>query len=51
MPDEAPGRVQWTASRADEVLDAFRHALEARGIVVPDPLIADGSLHRCNAAG
>lgn len=34
-----------------EVLDRFRAALIARDIVPPDPIIADGRLHRCNAAG
>ena len=36
---------------ASEVLDRFRAALIARDIVPPDPIIADGQLHRCNAAG
>lgn len=34
-----------------EVLDQFRAALIARDIVPPDTIIADGRLHRCNAAG
>jgi len=34
-----------------EVLDRFRAALIARDIVPPEPTIADGRLHRCNAAG
>ena len=34
-----------------EVLDRFRAALIARDIVPPDPIVADGRLHRCNAAG
>ena len=34
-----------------EVLDQFRAALIAREIVPPDTIIADGRLHRCNAAG
>jgi putative DNA primase/helicase len=32
-------------------LDQFRAALIARGIVPPDPIIADGGLHRCHAEG
>lgn len=36
---------------AAEVLDRFRAALIARDIVPPEPIIADGRLHRCNAAG
>jgi len=36
---------------ASEVLARFRAALIARDIVPPDPIIADGQLHRCNAAG
>jgi phage/plasmid primase-like uncharacterized protein len=34
-----------------EALDQFRAALIAREIVPPDTIIADGRLHRCNAAG
>ena len=34
-----------------EVVDQFRAALIARDIVPPDPIIADGRLHRCDAAG
>ena len=34
-----------------EVLDQFRAALIARDIVPPETIIADGQLHRCNAAG
>ena len=40
-----------TTIPAAEVLDRFRAALIARDIVPPDPIIADGRLHRCNAAG
>lgn len=40
-----------TTIPASEVLDRFRAALIARDIVPPDPIIADGRLHRCNAAG
>ena len=38
------------AGRAD-ALDQFRAALIAHGIVPPDPIIADGGLHRCHAEG
>lgn len=51
MPNDAFGRVPLGAVEADEVLHAFRRALEARGIVVPGALTADGLLHRCDAAG
>jgi phage/plasmid primase-like uncharacterized protein len=34
-----------------EVIDQFRAALAARDIVVPQRIIADGSIHRCDAAG
>jgi len=34
-----------------EVIDRFRAALAARDIVAPDNIVADGSLHRCDAAG
>ena len=40
-----------TTISVPEVLDRFRAALIARDIVPPDPIIADGQLHRCNAAG
>ena len=40
-----------TTISVPEVLDRFRAALIARDIVPPDPIIADGRLHRCNAAG
>lgn len=33
------------------VLDQFRAALHARDIVPPEPIVADGRLHRCHAAG
>ena len=33
------------------VLDQFRAALLARDIIPPDPIVADGRLHRCHAAG
>lgn len=48
MPAATPGV---TTIPAAEVLDRFRAALIARDIVPPDPIIADGRLHRCNAAG
>jgi len=47
-PAAPPGVTRIPAS---EVLDRFRAALIARDIVPPDPIIADGQLHRCNAAG
>jgi hypothetical protein len=34
-----------------QVLDQFRAALIARDIIPPDPILADGCLHRCHAAG
>ena len=34
-----------------EVIDRFRAALSARDIVPPESIIADGSIHRCDAAG
>jgi putative DNA primase/helicase len=40
-----------TAFTTAEVIDRFRAALAARGIVPPENIIADGSLHRCDAAG
>ncbi len=36
---------------AAQVLDQFRAALAARDIIPPEPIVADGCLHRCNAAG
>jgi phage/plasmid primase-like uncharacterized protein len=40
-------------ARADaaEVLQQFRAALIARNIIPPEPIVADGGLHRCNAGG
>ena len=35
----------------EAVLDHFRAALIARSIIPPDPIVADGRLRRCNAAG
>jgi putative DNA primase/helicase len=34
-----------------QALAQFRAALIARDIVPPDPIVADGRLHRCNAVG
>jgi putative DNA primase/helicase len=48
MPAAPPGV---TTIPAAEVLGRFRAALVARDIVPPDPIIVDGRLHRCNAAG
>ena len=51
---QAPAQ-QWAHDRPAEsaasVLDQFRSALIARNIIAPDPIVADGRLHRCNAAG
>ncbi|MFO1315396.1 MAG: DUF3987 domain-containing protein [Burkholderiales bacterium] len=47
-PAASPGV---TSIAAAEVLAQFRAALIARDIVPPDLIIADGQLHRCNAAG
>ncbi len=33
------------------ILDYFRSALVARGIIPPEPIVADGRLHRCDASG
>ncbi len=40
------GRVRDTA-----VLEQFRAAMLARNIIPPEPILADGRLHRCDAAG
>ena len=40
-----------TGSATAEVIDRFRAALAARDIVPPESIIADGSIHRCDAAG
>ena len=42
---------QATSPTTAEVIDQFRAALAARDIVVPQSIIADGSIHRCDAAG
>lgn len=48
----ASGAILPTARTGDAlVLNQFRAALVARGIVPPDPILADGRLHRCDAAG
>lgn len=41
------------AGKVDEadVLEQFRAALVARDIIPPEPIVADGRLHRCDAAG
>jgi len=59
MENDRPGRgspLQALArhgagAEANAVLDRFRAALIARNIIPPDPIVADGQLHRCNAAG
>lgn len=40
-----------TVPSTAEVIDRFRVALAARDIVPPESVIADGSIHRCDAAG
>ena len=40
-----------TVPATAEVIDRFRAALAARDIVPPERIIADGSIHRCDAAG
>lgn len=40
-----------TDGNAAVIVAQFRAALVARDIVPPDPIVADGCLHRCNAAG
>jgi putative DNA primase/helicase len=35
----------------EEVIDRFRAALAARDIIPPVEIIADGRIHRCDAAG
>ena len=40
-----------TGPATTEVIDRFRAALAARDIVPPEHIIADGSIHRCDAAG
>jgi putative DNA primase/helicase len=37
--------------RADDAVSAFAAAMRARGLVPPDYIIADGNIHRCDAAG
>ena len=39
------------ATATAEVIDRFREALAARDIVLPERIIADGSIHRCDVAG
>lgn len=51
--DETPeaGTKAGTKRATAEVIDRFRAALAARDIVPPESIIADGSIHRCDAAG
>ena len=46
-----PGRLAVRAASTTDALDQFRAALIARGIVPPEPIVANGRLHRCNAQG
>lgn len=39
------------AASTTDALDQFRATLIARGIVPPEPIVADGRLHRCDAQG
>ena len=40
-----------TVSATAEVIERFRAALVAGGIVLPQSIVADRSIHRCDAAG
>ena len=40
-----------SAPTTAEIIDRFRVALTARDIVAPENIIADGRIHRCDAAG
>ncbi len=46
-----PSHAPRTAPSLASVVDQFRAALVARDIVPPEPILADGCLHRCDAAG
>jgi phage/plasmid primase-like uncharacterized protein len=47
----APCRNPGQAWDADVLEHQFRAALVARNIIPPEPIVADGRLHRCDAAG
>ncbi len=51
--DQEMQRAKLHAARASDatVLEQFRAALAARDIIPPEPIIADGRLHRCDAVG
>ena len=51
--DQEMQRAKPHAARASDatVLEQFRAALAARDIIPPEPIIADGRLHRCDAVG
>ncbi len=59
MEEDRPGRGpppqalarHGVGADAQAALDEFRAALIARSIIPPDPIVADGRLRRCNAAG
>jgi hypothetical protein len=40
-----------TVPATAEIIDRFRAALAARDIIPPAQIIADGSIHRCDAVG
>jgi putative DNA primase/helicase len=42
-----PGKRQMSA----EIFEQFRAALEARNVIPPETIIADGEFHRCDVAG
>jgi hypothetical protein len=44
-------RAEVTVRPVEEVIDRFRAALAARDIIPPVEIIADGRIHRCDAAG
>ena len=49
---EARGVMPPAAKASDAaILDQFRAALVARAIIPPEPIVADGQLHRCDASG
>lgn len=51
--NQAAREVKPHAERTSDaaVLEQFRAALVARDIIPPEPIVADGRLHRCDAAG
>jgi putative DNA primase/helicase len=50
-PKVGVGKPGAIINRSREAIDRFRKAMELRDIIAPAEIIADGRIHRCDAAG